>query len=434
MLATRLTTTRGVGEPDPLSPVAISHLFCFWHALIQFRKTDVMNKSTYRYRAVHRIFEKLLALSAPLVPRANGQPLRELPRKLLVLKFGGMGEAVLARSLVERLQERHPSITFDFLVEKRTVETMTIGRSGSVLMYSPGTDGIPKALSILKEIRSRRYDAVLDFEQHSLLTAAFTRATAIPVRIGFLPSKSNARSQMFTHSIQLQEGELMWSAFVRLGRVLDPELPVPLMTVPLPVSEEAETWFQKWWNANVRVGKRGPVVAMHLGVGPSAQYRRWPAERFADLAVALTKIHPEIIVVLTGAKGERSLFDDFRRRFAGTTIDAADLGGLDRTGALLRHCDLLISGDTGIMHLAAAMGTPTVGLFGPNTPACWAPVGPHAASVYRTYQPCTPCINSYRRHIPEKCIATQESACMWDITIHDVLNAARSVVQGSWLL
>ena len=392
-----------------------------------------MNKSVYRYRAIHRIFEKLLALSAPLLPGVNSRPLRELPRRILVLKFGGMGEAVLARSLVERLQERHPSAIFDFLVEKRTVEMMTIGRSGDVFMYSPGTDGIIKALSILKKIRRRRYDAILDFEQHSLLTAAFTRATAIPVRVGFLPSKPNARGQMFTHSIQLQEGELMWNAFVRLGRVLDPDLPVPLMTVPLPVSTESERWFKEWWNANVGIGQRCPVVAMHLGVGPSAQYRRWPVERFADLATVLNSIQPEIIVVLTGAKGERSLFDDFSKRFTGKTIDAADLGGLDRTATLLRHCDLLISGDTGIMHLAAAMGTPTVGLFGPNTPACWAPVGPHAASVYRTDQPCSPCINSYRRLIPGRCIATQDSACMWDISIDNVLNTARSVIQGAWL-
>ncbi|HYK37961.1 glycosyltransferase family 9 protein [Alloacidobacterium sp.] len=322
---------------------------------------------------------------------------------------------------------------FDFLVEKRTVEMMTIGRSGNVLMYSPDADGMPKALSILKEIRSRRYDAILDFEQHSLLTAAFTRATSIPVRLGFLPSKPNARGQMFTHSVQLQEGELMWNAFVRLGRVLDSDLPTSLMTIPLPISTEAEVWFHEWWNANVGIDKRGPVVAMHLGVGPSAQYRRWPAERFADLAVAIDKLQPGITVVLTGAKGERALFDEFRRCFPGNTVDAADLGGLDRTGALLRHCDLLISGDTGIMHFAAAIGTPTVGLFGPNTPACWAPIGPHAAFVYWTSQPCSPCINSYRRHIPEKCIAAQESACMWDITVQDVLNAARSVIQGSWL-
>ncbi|MHB1938689.1 MAG: glycosyltransferase family 9 protein [Acidobacteriaceae bacterium] len=161
-------------------------------------------------------------------------------------------------------------------------------------------------------------------------------------------------------------------------------------------------------------------------------YRRWPTERFADLATALAGNQRNLTVVLTGAKSE-PLIADFRKKFDGRVVEALDLGGLERTATLLRHCDLLISSDTGIMHLGAAMGTPTVGLFGPNTPVCWAPVGPRATYVYPTRQPCSPCMNSYRRHIPEKCTAAHKSACMWDITIEDVLNAARVVIQGSWL-
>src|ERR1035437_2642442 len=211
-----------------------------------------MKLFAYRYRPVHAISEKLLALAAPLVPASvEGQALRDCPRKVLVLKFGGMGEAVLARSLVERLRERNPSMIFDFLVEKRTVETMTCGSPGRTMMYSPGADGVGKALTTLREIRSRRYDAVLDFEQHSLLTATFVRATSIPVRVGFIPSEPSSRGQMFSHSIQLRENESMWSSFVRLGRVLDPGLPEALMTVPLPSSSESDAWFREWWSTQM---------------------------------------------------------------------------------------------------------------------------------------------------------------------------------------
>ena len=344
-----------------------------------------------------------------------------------------MGEAVLARSLVERLRERNRGMSFDFLVEKRTVETMTCGAQGSTWMYSPGTDGLGRALSTLWKIRKRKYDAVLDFEQHSMLTAAFAWATSIPVRVGFIPAEASKRGQMFTHSTQLREDESMWSAFVKLGRVLDPGLPDPLMTVPLPCSLESDAWVCEWWNRQVAPNSGSPVVAMHLGVGPSAQYRRWPVERFAALATALAGIRSDVTIVLTGSTSEHSLIDDFREELPSKCVDASELGGLERTAVFLQRCDLLISGDTGIMHLAAAMGTPTVGLFGPNTPVCWAPIGPRATYVYPTRQVCSPCINSYRRHIPEKCTAGQESACMWDIAVNDVLTAARHVVKDSWL-
>jgi len=386
----------------------------------------------YRYRPVHAISEKLVGLAAALLPSVAGRPLSETPRKILVLKFGGMGEAVLARSLVDRLRERSPNISFDFLVEKRTVEMMTCGNQGRVSIYSPGADGMGKALALLAEIRSRKYDAILDFEQHSLLTAAFARATSIPIRVGFVPPSFGPRGRMFTHPIELREKESMWSAFIRIGQVMDPGLPEKLMTVPLPCSSASDGWLDEWWKSNVHPGAKGPVVAMHLGVGPSAQYRRWPTERFVKLARAVDEIQNDVTFVLTGAKSEQSLIGEFRKQYPGRTIDASDIGGLERTAVLLRRCDLLISGDTGIMHLAAAMGTPTVGLFGPNTPVCWAPVGPRATYVYPTRQPCSPCINSYRRQIPETCTSTLQSACMLDITVEDVLKAARTVVYESW--
>lgn len=387
----------------------------------------------YRYRPVHAVSEMLVGLAAALLPSVKGQPLNEIPRKLLVLKFGGMGEAVLARSLADRLRERSPNISFDFLVEKRTVEMMTCGSQGRVSIYSPGSDGMSKALVLLAEIRKRKYDAILDFEQHSLLTAAFARATSIPIRVGFVPSIASQRGSMFTHPIELREKESMWSSFIRIGKVLDPGLSEKLMTVPLPCSGQADTWLSEWWAAHVTPDARGPVVAMHLGVGPSAQYRRWPTERFVNLARAVSEIKNDVTFVLTGAKGEQSLIGEFRKQYPGRSIDASEIGGLERTAVLLRRCDLLICGDTGIMHLAAAMGTPTVGLFGPNTPVCWAPVGPRATYVYPTRQPCSPCINSYRRQIPETCTSTLQSACMLDITLEDVLKAARTVVYESWL-
>jgi ADP-heptose:LPS heptosyltransferase len=386
----------------------------------------------YRYRPVHAVCEKLLALAAPLISSKTGQPLHAVPLKVLVLKFGGMGEAVLARSLLEHIEARNPNISFDFLVEKRTLEMMTLGRDGNVYLYTPGADGMGKAMMSLLEIRRRKYDAVLDFEQHSLLTAAFARASSIPIRVGFAPPTTGSRGGMFTHPIELREQESMWSSFIQIGRVLDPELPESLSARPLPCSPASMEWLERWWSSHIAPNTKGPIVALHLGVGPSAQYRRWPAERFASFAATLSKCQPEMTVILTGSKSERPLLVDFKKEFPGISIDATGVGELEHTAALLQRCDLLVSADTGIMHLAAAMGTPTFGLFGPNTPACWAPVGKRATYVYPRRQACSPCINSYRRHIPAECTALKESACMWDISVQDVLKAARVVVRAPW--
>jgi len=367
---------------------------------------------------------------ASLMPANSQEPIAKPIRRVLILKFGGMGEALLARSLVEHLRQRHSDMTFDFLVEKRTLETMKCGSDGNVLIYAPRTDGAGRALSILRQIRRRRYDAVIDFEQCSMLTAAFARATSIPYRIGFIPADGGPRTRFFTHGVTLREENSMWKGFLQLGRMLDPSLPESLSTVPLPYSDELQRWRNEWWRTNLGQ-QAGPVVALHLGVGPSAQYRRWPLECFSELAARLTRNGGA--VVLTGAKDEETLISDFKKMFRGPVVEAVNLDQLAHTAAILERCDLLVSNDTGVMHLGAAMGTPTVGLYGASNPAWWAPVGSRSTYVYETSQICSPCINSYQRHIPKSCTAPVEGACMRDIRVEDVLQAARRVVRTGWL-
>ena len=142
------------------------------------------------------------------------------------------------------------------------------------LIYHPRTDGATRAIAILREIRNRKYDTVIDFEQCSLLTASFAQATSIPVRIGFVPPEPGPRNRFFTHSVPLREEESMWSCFLQIGRLLNPTLPEKLQTVPLPCSSEAREWSDQWWSANFG-NHAGPwwrcilalVPALNIGVG-----------------------------------------------------------------------------------------------------------------------------------------------------------------------
>jgi ADP-heptose:LPS heptosyltransferase len=392
-----------------------------------------MPPSKYRYRTVHALCERVLATLSEVLPDAPRPGLSAPARRVLVLKFGGLGEAVLARSLVEHLRRRNHCMRIDFIVEPRTVEVMTCATESFARVYNPQSDGLGRALATLREVRARRYDAVVDFEQTSVLTAAFMRLARVPIRIGLVPPIPSPRLRFLTHPVKLREDEAMWRAFIRLGRVLDQDLPEDVTTVPLNCSPDTRRWADQWWGKNIGFQAASRVVAFHLGVGPRAEYRRWPVARFAELAARLRLHTPDVRVVMTGDSSEQFLYAEFARCFTGNIVPALDLGGIERTAALLQRCDLLVSADTGVMHLGAAMGTPTVGLFGPNTPACWAPVGPRATYVYPTRQPCSPCINSYIRRLPANCTASVKSACMWDIAVDDVLEAARRVVRDTWL-
>ncbi|KZS83362.1 Lipopolysaccharide core heptosyltransferase RfaQ [Mycobacterium persicum] len=121
--------------------------------------------------------------------------------------------------------------------------------------------------------------------------------------------------------------------------------------------------------------RHGPTGAVVIHPGASAAARRWPAGRFAAVAAALAGDgHP---VVVTGSAGESDLAHDVARR-AGLPSNAVLAGALDlpRLAALVADSRLVICGDTGVGHLAAATGTASVVLFGPTAPARWGPRGP----------------------------------------------------------
>lgn len=124
-------------------------------------------------------------------------------------------------------------------------------------------------------------------------------------------------------------------------------------------------------------GSRTPSILIHPGAASGS--RRWPPDRFAALATRLAITGAPVLI--TGSSGEHELAEDVRRR-AGLSPEANHAGTTDliELAALVDDAHLLVSGDTGIAHVASAFATPSVILFGPTPPALWGPPpGPHIA-------------------------------------------------------
>jgi len=356
-------------------------------------------------------------------------PLRAVPQRLLVVKVFGMGDAVLVRSLIEHLKVRNPGLEIGVLLGPATRESLTLGADFWIHQYIQQKLTPRTALHSLREIRRRHYDAILNFEQASTVGSAFLAATGIPLRVGFLPTVESAKARFLSHGERFQEGYSMWQSFIRLAQMIDPGLSDQVMPVPLSCSAAAKRWAQEWLTPHL---PRRPAIAIHLG-SQDLEFRRWPLERFVQFAERVRALGLEPSIMLTGTAPERPLIRSFIDQYSGHATDASHSGSLEKTAALLERCQLLVSNDTGIMHLAAAMGTPTVGLFGPNSPRYWAPVGPRATFVYDTKVACSPCLNLYANRWPLECANPEKSRCMLDIGVDSVLDAARRVITGSWL-
>lgn len=275
---------------------------------------------------------------------------------------------------------------------------------------------------VLWEIRKARYDAVLDFEQISLPVAAFLRATGIRVRVGFVASSRDQRGALRTNCVTLREKDSMWRSFLRLTQMFYPALSDNAEIEALPCSDVQMRQFDEWWR-NTVLPISSARVAFHLGTGPWAAYRRWPVERFVALAKMLAERASGLLIILVGTDADKPLISEFSRLYAGRLLDASHLGSIQQAALLLSRCNAMIGADSGVMHLAAAMGVPTFGLFGPASPQQWAPVGPRATYLYRTQLPCSPCIDTYQGVSPEECTNRTKRKCMLDISALSVLNA-----------
>jgi heptosyltransferase-2 len=196
------------------------------------------------------------------------------------------------------------------------------------------------------------------------------------------------------------------------GMAQPPEWPLPELRVP---AAEIAEW-------RVRMGLQAvgrPAVALAPGaVGPS---KRWPAPSFAALAGQLAAEGNDIWVI--GGPGERDLAAEIG---AAAPDHVRDLTGTDLRNAILAlaAAQAAVSNDSGLLHVAAAIGTPAVGIFGPTSPWHWAPLNPIAAAIQAPGEiPCRPC------HKPVCRLGHHR--CMTEISITQVAHATHAALGTS---
>jgi ADP-heptose:LPS heptosyltransferase len=357
--------------------------------------------------------------------------------RILVVKLGDLGDFILTTPALRALREAQPGARIELLAPASASAVLSGNDLVDVHLRLPrqGLEGAPRqglrgaafAAAFAGALRRRRYDAVV-LLQH--LTAgpgvakyaALIEAIGAPRRFGL----DNGHGWFLTDRVRDEGFSAHHEATYRLKLVellgADPRPRVP----ELPVHEADRL------AADVLItGLTRPIVALHPGSGPYARARRWPVERFADVGRALRREFGAGIVVVGN---ERELNAPL----------AAATGGRDLTGrtsvrqlaGLLSSVDLLVTNDSGVMHIGAAAGARMVAVFGQTDPRAWGPYyglaqGEGRAEVVELPLPCRPCL--YRGHHlgwREGC-STRE--CIELLSVSRVLaSAKRQIARAGW--
>jgi ADP-heptose:LPS heptosyltransferase len=195
-------------------------------------------------------------------------------------------------------------------------------------------------------------------------------------------------------------------------------LATPLDFPSITVTAEEASWARSTL-ASCCAPDSNVVVGVHCAAAEAD--KEWPAANFGQLIFELKLRFPNLVVVSFGVRAERPRADH-ARRIAGTTawVEGAGEWTIRQTLSMLQQCDLFISGDTGLMHMAAADGTRTLSIFGPTSPIRRAPIARGGVAV----DPGTACHPCYKT-------ATRTCSCIRLITVERVLALAQRCLQPS---
>jgi ADP-heptose:LPS heptosyltransferase len=341
---------------------------------------------------VGRVLTRILPKAVPVVKRRIS--------RILIIRPGGIGDAVLLLPILAAIKRQLPETEIHILAERRNRPVFGL----SSYVSSTSCYDIPSEL--YRAVRGG-YDAVIDTEQWHRLSAVIARMTKAPILVGF---GTNERKHLFNVSVPYSHDDHETLSFRRLASAVLPALPVVAAQESFSFTERTTQKAQLLLAS--LTGVRGYVA---LFPGASIPEKRWPVQSWRALAESLFNSHG-VGIVIVGGKDVEKYAAPIIQGVAG--INTAGQLTLLETTALLKHMQLLISGDSGVLHLAWLMGTPTVSLFGPSNAAKWAPTGVNHFVVGRTFS-CSPC--SAFGMTPQ---CPHGVRCMNEITADQVVEAA----------
>lgn len=318
---------------------------------------------------------------------------------VLVIKLRAVGDVLLSTIVLRSLRAAFPSARIDFMTEPPAKDLLTGNPDISrVIVYDRKEKG---ALRYLLDVRRARYDLVIDLFGNPR-TALLARASAAPYRIGF---DFRGRRYAYTHRIP-SRGDRVHNTQFNLDALEAVGIPIVDRTIPFRFSpEDAHTVdnFLRVFSPDEK-----PLIAINAGGGWYT--KRWALDRFASLADRLVERF-DVGIVLPWGPGQRAGAEELSRMMARPPLIPPPTT-LPQLGALFRRCAFVVSNDSGPMHIAAAVGTPVLGIYGPTNPALQGPYGKNHVVVRREGLECLGC-NLTKCPIGHPCMKELSVDAVW---------------------
>ena len=332
-------------------------------------------------------------------------------RNLLIIKLRYIGDVLLATPTLRAIKAARPDVRITMMVNRGTEDVLSGNPDvDEIVVLDKGS--LAAQWRFIVGLRRRRFDTVIDLTDGDRF-AFLSWVSGAPVRIGF-NDEHRWRGRCYTEVVQPVPGVRH-----RIDRDLEAlkpmEIPAGSKDPRLWLTPEEEKGADQLLN---QLGVQRSQAIVILQPGARYWFKAWPPERFAELADRLsTDYHCQVLI--GGNSQEGDLAQHIRQMAKSRPAVIAGRTTIKQFAAIAKKSMLFVGSDSGAMHIASAVGTSVMALFGPSNPAEWGPRGGPVEVLYKGLD-CRSCFHP-------TCTRSEEN-CMRLITVHEVFTAVQRLL------
>ncbi|RMD86493.1 MAG: glycosyltransferase family 9 protein [Candidatus Dadabacteria bacterium] len=347
------------------------------------------------------------------------------PKRVLFLKFVGIGSIVRASFLFPSIRAKFPEAEISFatfpqckgIVEMYPdIDKVITVRDSSLLSLALDT------LKLIVWCWIKRVDLIIDLEVHSKYSSLVVAGSLAKNRAGFGGITSRFRTGLYSHLVFWNPTKFVEEAYEKLGNALGVKR--VCRSAKLSIPNDARLEVEAFLKENGFSQENNILIGININSSELRRERKWPIESFSQVIHSLA-LHPQTAFILVGSPSERdytlsllSLCSDL----SGRVVSAAGALSFQGFAALLERISLFITNDSGPMHLASVMDVPMVSLWGPTSPEIYCPPTNRHITIYRPIY-CSPCT-----HFSDIPPCNGDNRCLKDIPWQEVSKECHSLL------
>jgi ADP-heptose:LPS heptosyltransferase len=361
-------------------------------------------------------------------------------KRILFIELSEMGSTVLASPAMRKARTTLSADLY-FVIFARNVGSLElVGAIAPGNIFTISDKSIfalaRDTIAFLLWTRRKGIDTVVDLELFSRFTALLAGLCGADRRVGFYRFHQEGlyRGEMLTHRVAYNAHIHIAKNFIALIDALS----APATTTPFSKTVIGDDQINvEIVHASARA--RGEVLERIRGlvpfdpaqqrlvlINPNASellpHRRWMPDRFAELIQRILVAHSDVVVLITGSPDEREGAERLAATNSPRAVSFAGRSALAELPALYSHAAVMVTNDSGPAHFSAAIGLPTIVLFGPETPKLYQPLG-NSRAIYAGLA-CSPCVSAHNH----RKTACTDNVCMQAISVDEVYAAVADVL------